>query len=150
SGTPRVAMLVYNDAANDSRVLKTAASLRRAGCEVRIIAVAQEKAGHDPGSQRLPEGSELVRVEEVDLAHTMPWIARTNRRMMARVRRTAEPALCPKPGSAVEADATHAVEPHPGSPDQAGATQGAPAPVARAGSSLLRTWVGLYRTVRLG
>src|SRR5699024_7177045 len=107
SGTPRVAMLVYNDAANDSRVLKTAASLRRAGCEVRIIAVAQEKAGHDPGSQRLPEGSELVRVEEFDLAHTMPWIARTYRRMMARVRRTAAPALYPHPGSAVAPEPQH-------------------------------------------
>src|SRR5699024_1403665 len=166
SGTPRVAMLVYNDAANDSRVLKTAASLRRAGCEVRIIAVAQEQAGRGPGSQTLPEGSELVRVGEFDLAHTMPGIARTYRRLVARLRRATAPGLSPKPahtvppdpgsalepepGSAVEPDPGCAVDSDPGSPHQAGATQGAPAPVARAGSSLLRTWLGLYRSVRLG
>lgn len=164
SGTPRVAMLVYNDAANDSRVRKTAASLRRAGCEVRIIAVAQEQAGHGPGSQRLPEGSELVRVEEFDLAHTMPWIARTYRRMMARVRRTAAPALYPHPGSAVAPEPQHRPgqepsEDHGGQrhPDQQplhlekpGQAPKRPAPTARAGSSLLRTWLGLYRSVRLG
>src|SRR5699024_7298160 len=115
SGTPRVAMLVYNDAANDSRVLKTAASLRRAGCEVRIIAVAQEQAGRGPGSQTLPEGSELVRVGEFDLAHTMPGIARTYRRLVARLRRATAPGLSPNPAHTVQPEPGSAVEPEPGS-----------------------------------
>src|SRR5699024_5616827 len=122
--------------------------------------------GRGPGSQTLPEGSELVRVGEFDLAHTMPGIARTYRRLVARLRRATAPGLSPnpahtvqpEPGSAVEPEPGSAVEPEPGSavdsdpgsPHQAGATQGAPAPVARAGSSLLRTWLGLYRSVRLG
>src|SRR5699024_12762986 len=122
--------------------------------------------GRGPGSQTLPEGSELVRVGEFDLAHTQRRIPRPYRRLVARLRRPTAPGLSPnpahtvqpEPGSAVEPEPGSAVEPEPGSavdsdpgsPHQAGATQGAPAPVARAGSSLLRTWLGLYRSVRLG
>src|SRR5699024_10900323 len=110
------------------------------------------------GSQTLPDGSELVRVGEFDLAHTMPGIARTYRRLGAPLRRATPPGLSPNPahtvqpgpGSAVEPEPGSAVDSDPGSPHQAGATQGAPAPVARAGSALLRTWLGLYRTVGLG
>lgn len=43
---PRVALLVYNDAHADSRVIKTAESLRAAGAEVRILAVARARSGH--------------------------------------------------------------------------------------------------------
>lgn len=144
---PRVAMLVYNDAENDSRVLKTAASLRRAGCHVRIIAVAREEAGRGPGTEELPDGTERVRVVEFNLAHTLPWVARTYRRLVARVRRIAagqDPAPADLSGSAAEPTG----RPHETAPAHTASTH--PAPTARAGGALLHLWLGLYRTVSLG
>lgn len=45
----RVAVLVYNDAQNDSRVLKESRSLQDAGAEVQILAISNTAAGRMPG-----------------------------------------------------------------------------------------------------
>ncbi|MDO4242219.1 MAG: glycosyltransferase [Actinomyces sp.] len=65
---PRVAMLVYNDAHNDTRVLKEAASLRSAGATVRIFAVARPRAGYGPGVEEIDEGLDIARLREFSLA----------------------------------------------------------------------------------
>ena len=46
---PRVAVLVYNDAQNDSRVLKESRSIIRAGADVTIFAISNIAAGRLPG-----------------------------------------------------------------------------------------------------
>lgn len=45
----RVAVLVYNDAENDSRVLKESRSLMEAGADVKILAISNTSAGRMPG-----------------------------------------------------------------------------------------------------
>ncbi|MGB3685706.1 MAG: glycosyltransferase [Ornithinimicrobium sp.] len=69
---PRVALLVYNDAHNDSRVLKTAASLRNAGALVRIFAVARRRAGYADGSGLVGEAIAVERAPELELARYAP------------------------------------------------------------------------------
>ncbi|VEG29879.1 glycosyltransferase [Actinomyces howellii] len=64
---PRVAMLVYNDAHNDTRVLKEAASLRAAGATVRIFAVARPRAGYGPGLEEVADGVDINRLREFGL-----------------------------------------------------------------------------------
>ncbi|SEE98202.1 glycosyltransferase [Ruania alba] len=91
--TTRVALLVYNDAEADARVLKTAATLRAAGCEVRIIAVARERTGRSAGQHTLPDGVTRVRVPEFALASALPALAGAYQRVLARVRGAATPGV---------------------------------------------------------
>jgi glycosyltransferase involved in cell wall biosynthesis len=64
---PRIAVLVHNDAANDSRVLKESASLRGDGARVRIIAVERRLKSRPAGLSTLGPGLELERVREFAL-----------------------------------------------------------------------------------
>lgn len=72
---PRVALLVYNDGAGDSRVLKTAESLRDAGATVRVFAAARVRAGSPEGPGLVGAGIEVCRAPEFDLARYAPRLA---------------------------------------------------------------------------
>lgn len=80
----RVALLVYNDAHNDSRVLKTAASLRSAGAQVRIFAVARGRAGYAEGPDVVGDGIEVDRAPEFELVRYAPWALNLARRVTGR------------------------------------------------------------------
>lgn len=77
---PRVAVLVHNDAANDSRVLKESATLCAAGMDVRIIAVERRLKGHAAGLTELAGGIVLERVPEFALERIAPQLTRFTRR----------------------------------------------------------------------
>lgn len=72
---PRVAVLVYNDAANDSRVLKESASLRDEGYDVRIVAVERRKLGRMADITPLGARLALERVPEFAIERVLPAIA---------------------------------------------------------------------------
>ncbi|ASK64945.1 hypothetical protein CFK39_02835 [Brachybacterium avium] len=72
---PRVAVLVYNDCANDSRVLKESASLREEGYQVRIIAVERRELGRTAGVAALRDGLLLERVPEFAVERLLPALA---------------------------------------------------------------------------
>ncbi len=80
----RVALLVYNDAHNDSRVLKTAATLRSAGAQVRIFAVARGRAGYAEGPALVGDGIDVQRAPEFELVRYAPWVLSVARRMTGR------------------------------------------------------------------
>ncbi len=80
----RVALLVYNDARNDSRVLKTAASLRSAGAQVRIFAVARGRAGCAEGPDLVGDGIEVDRAPEFEFVRYAPWALNLARRVTGR------------------------------------------------------------------
>ncbi|QOR69787.1 glycosyltransferase [Ruania alkalisoli] len=136
---PRVAILVYNDAHADTRVLKTAATLREAGCEVRILAVARERAGYPEGSETLPNGVQIVRLPEFQLARSAPWLADAYRWVLARLRRVA----------GAEEPATSTTSTHPTSPPTEPTGTPAPAVAAKPVGALLDVWLRTYRTVSL-
>ncbi|PCC39191.1 glycosyltransferase [Brachybacterium sp. JB7] len=79
---PRVAVLVYNDAANDSRVLKESATLRDDGYDVRIIAVERRKLGRMAQVTSLGERLALERVPEFAIERVLPSIAPWWRRLI--------------------------------------------------------------------
>ncbi len=81
---PRVALLVYNDAHNDSRVLKTAASLRSAGAQVRIFAVARGRAGYAEGPGLVGDGIDVDRAPEFELKRYAPWALAIARKVTGR------------------------------------------------------------------
>ncbi|MEE6283169.1 glycosyltransferase [Georgenia sp. MJ170] len=81
----RVAMLVYNDAHADARVLKTAHSLREAGAEVRILAVARLQQGSPPTTVLLPNGVKLVRLREPAFITYVPRLKQAVQRARARL-----------------------------------------------------------------
>ena len=81
---PRVALLVYNDAHNDSRVLKTAASLHSAGAQVRIFAVARNRAGYAEGRDLVGQGIEVDRAPEFELRRYAPWLLAIARKVTGR------------------------------------------------------------------
>lgn len=81
---PRVALLVYNDAHADARVLKTAASLRAAGAEVRIFAVARARAGYAEGPDTVGDGIPVHRAPEFELVRYAPWAVDLARRVLGR------------------------------------------------------------------
>ncbi|UYG15684.1 glycosyltransferase [Brachybacterium huguangmaarense] len=90
---PRVAVLVYNDCHNDARVLKECASLRAAGAEVRIIAVARDLAGYGPGLTHVGDGIELSRQREFSLRTYAPALAPLTARVAAAGRRAPAPGI---------------------------------------------------------
>lgn len=81
---PRVALLVYRDADTDSRVLKTAASLRDAGAQVQIVGSARELSGFPAGFAVTPDGLDLYRAPDLDLVRSFGPLARTWRRLRGR------------------------------------------------------------------
>lgn len=81
---PRVAMLVYNDAHNDARVLKEAAALRDAGATVRIFAVARRRAGYPEGTEQLSNNLDVLRSPEFELARQAPWLLNLGRKLTGR------------------------------------------------------------------
>ena len=83
----RVAMLVYNDAHADARVLKTAASIARAGGEVRILAVARAHLGYPATVEELADRVTLVRVPEPAFITYVPRLKRALAGARARLRR---------------------------------------------------------------
>ncbi len=137
----RVALLVYNDAHNDSRVLKTAASLRSAGAQVHIFAVARGRAGYAEGRDLVGEGIEVDRAPEFELARYAPWALNIARRVTGR----------PIPPAANSADAQPIA---PGAPKPA---EPVPSPVPAlvpAAASAVHwlvndVWLRTYRVVSL-
>ncbi|MBD8063117.1 glycosyltransferase [Oceanitalea stevensii] len=95
----RVAMLVYNDAHADSRVLKTAHSLREAGAEVTILAVARAHLGYPPTTERLPDGVELVRVREPGFITWVPRLKKALARVRTQLSARRGTATTPPPGA---------------------------------------------------
>ncbi|WP_228387212.1 hypothetical protein, partial [Ornithinicoccus halotolerans] len=87
---PRIALLVYNDAHADSRVLKTTATLREAGAEVRIFASARELAGY-PAGDDLVDGLPVHRAPDLELVKLLPGVARLWRRLRGRDPETGDP-----------------------------------------------------------
>ncbi|MEE1616877.1 glycosyltransferase [Brachybacterium sp. J153] len=134
---PRVAVLVHNDATNDSRVLKESASLHEQGARVRIIAVERRLKGRAAGTTELAPGLDLHRVPEFALERIAPALTRLTRRPAAT-----GPADSPAPSAApVPPSAT---------PSQAGR----PSPLAAARRLGIRAAGDLgrraYRTIELG
>lgn len=136
---PRVALLVYNDAHADSRVIKTAESLRVAGAVVRIFAVARARAGYPEGPDTVGEGVPVWRAPEFELRRYAPWLLELGRRVVPR--RSKEPSAV-APGVARPSDLTAARLP------------AAPVRRGRATTIVLVTgtdlWLRTYRVVSLG
>jgi len=105
---PRVAMLVYNDAHNDARVLKEAATLRAAGATVRIFAVARANSGYPEGTVPVDDGVDIVRAREFALANVSPRLAALRDRVTGRggAPTGAEAPEAPAAGSAAETPGT--------------------------------------------
>ena len=81
---PRVALLVYRDADTDSRVLKTAATLRDAGAEVLIVGSARDRSGFPAGHATSPDGLPIYRAPDLDLVRSFSRAARVWRRFRGR------------------------------------------------------------------
>lgn len=96
----RVALLVYNDAHADARVLKTAASLRAAGAQVRIFAVARARAGYAEGPDVVGDRIPVHRAPEFELVRYAPWAVDLARRVLGR-----QQALEPQSGSSTQVSA---------------------------------------------
>jgi len=108
---PRVALLVYNDAHADARVIKTATSLRHAGAQVRIFAVARARAGYPEGPDTVGPGILVQRSAEFELVRYAPWAVDAARRLLGRTapdpdHPTLEPSLptrhVERPGAALQ------------------------------------------------
>nr|WP_306270682.1 glycosyltransferase [Ornithinimicrobium sp. HY1793] len=97
-------MLVYNDAHADARVLKTAASLRSAGAEVRIFAVARARSGYAEGPDLVGDAIPVHRAPEFELVRYAPWAVNLARRVLGR-----QATL--QPGTATATAATTATVP---------------------------------------
>lgn len=100
---PRVALLVYNDAHADARVLKTAATLRSAGAEVRIFAAARARAGYAEGPDTVGDAIPVHRAPEFELVRYAPWAVQIARRLLGRQialepeAATTQPPVAPEP-----------------------------------------------------
>lgn len=154
---PRVALLVYNDVTVDTRVLKTAASYRAAGAQVRVVAFGTFE-GMATGLTTLADGVEIERLPVVELDHTLPRAGARARRMLGRLRGLVAHGT---PASSDHPDVT------PGSArDGADMASGGPAPagtpavgsggpvaepgaVVRARSALVTQWMRVHHTLRL-
>lgn len=130
---PRIAVLVYNDAANDSRVLKESASLRDEDYEVRIIAVERRELGRSAGVTTLRNGLDLERVPEFAIERLLPAVASVWRGLIRQETR-AEP----------EADAAVDRRATPQPPQRAAGVRG------HALRALRNVGERAYRTITLG
>lgn len=141
---PRVALLVYNDAHADSRVIKTAESLRAAGATVRIFAIAQARAGYPEGEGVVGDGVPVHRSAEFELVRHVPWAAKAARRVLGvgsqPVQSSTGPAVAGGPAPGESTDSAPASSKAPAKP---GVKQ-------RAMVRLNDVWLRAYRTARLG
>ncbi|MFC7376610.1 glycosyltransferase [Brachybacterium sp. GCM10030267] len=94
---PRVAVLVYNDAANDSRVLKESASLRDEGYDVRILAVERRELDRPAAVSRLGERLTLERVPEFAFERIVPALAPVWRGLISQDLEPASRVSAPPP-----------------------------------------------------
>ncbi|MGB7447541.1 MAG: glycosyltransferase [Ornithinimicrobium sp.] len=95
-------MLVYNHAAHDSRVLKTAASLRSAGADVRIFGVARARAGYAEGPGLVGDHLEVDRAPEFELARYAPRLLRLARGLTRRPDPVPDPTVPAPPGEGAQ------------------------------------------------
>lgn len=162
---PRVLALVYNDASNDSRVLKTAASLQAAGAQVQILGSARDLAGHPAGLVRVG-GLRVRRVPDLIVPLVFPRLTRLWRRLAGkdpvtgqRVKSAGDGAAsaphAPPVSEAVLGEQEHdgaASRPGPltGLPAQVEEAPAAPIAAARAKAFAADAWMRLYQTCRLG
>lgn len=148
---PRVAVLVYNDAHNDARVIKEATALREAGAEVRVFAVAREAAGFPEGEDLLPGGVEVTRGAEFSLARQAPWLLNLGRRLTGRLvpgETTAAPA--PEPTSPQPSASQSPAQPDATACQERGGDSGWRGRVtALASAAAWDTWMRTYRVASL-
>jgi glycosyltransferase involved in cell wall biosynthesis len=151
---PRVALLVYNDAHADARVIKTATTLRAAGADVRIFAVARARSGYPEGEDTVGPGIPVQRAPEFELVRYAPWLVDLARRVLGRTA-PAEAAADPAGVAAPRDDAAAATVPEV----PAAAAPEVPAAVAASVPPTLQQqalalgndlWLRGFRTVSLG
>ncbi len=132
---PRVALLVYNQVSTDSRVLKTAASLRAAGAEVLVVGSA--RPGYPAGADLVGDALPIHRASDLDLVRLLPWLARGVRRLRAaRADAVRDAPAAPPPRGEPAADV--------------GTPSVTPAPARRSVRSLVAdAWMRLYQSARL-
>lgn len=148
---PRVALLVYNDAHADSRVLKTTATLREAGAEVRIFASARELAGY-PAGDDLVDGLPVHRAPDLELVKLLPGPARLWRRLRGRDPDTGAALPQQLTGARTGAGAEAAAEFSPASdrpPAGSPARAAPPGLSSRARAVAADAWMRLYQSGRL-
>jgi len=80
----RIVLLVFRDADTDSRVLKTASSLRAAGAEVLIVGLAPYRSSLRPGDDLVGDGLALHRTQDLDLVRALGPLVRLWRRLGSR------------------------------------------------------------------
>lgn len=146
--SPRVAVLVFNDAGNDSRVLKESGSLAGAGYRVRILAVERRQKDLPAAITALGANLELQRVPEFAVERLLPALAPVWRRLISSPSAADEPAA--------EADAAAPATPGSGGAADSGERPGAPRGglVSHMRGRSLRALRGIgeraYRTLSLG
>lgn len=148
----RVGVLVYNDCHADARVLKTAATLRAAGADVRIVAVARARAGFPEGLQTLDSGVELLRVPEFELVRSAPRLAALAKKVLRVGAKRPSPVqvtttLVGVPGPA--ARSTDAPVPSAVAVAQPAASAPPPSPRSRARVAFDSLWMKTYQVVSL-
>lgn len=150
---PRVALLVYRDADTDSRVLKTAATLRDAGADVLIVGSARDRSGFPAGHATSPDGLPIYRAPDLDLARTFSRAARVWRRFRGR-----DPETVLTPGNGPGSTATPPAVARPGRTQPTAedrvaprhTTDGVPAsPLARAKALAADAYMRTYQVGRL-
>lgn len=77
---PRVISLLFGNVDTDSRVLKSAATLRDAGAEVLIVGLAARGSGVPAGSGVTHNGIAVHRAADLDLTRTLPGLTSVWRR----------------------------------------------------------------------
>ena len=128
---PRVAVLVYNDCANDSRVLKESATLGAAGYITRIVAVERREKGFMAGREALAAHLDLERVPEFAIERIVPALAPVWRNLIRQ-------------GEVADAAAVPPARPAPPSPLSAAGLK------IRALRALRNVGERAYRTIALG
>lgn len=150
----RVGVLVYNDCHADARVLKTAATLRQAGADVRIVGVARARAGFPVGTQMLPSGVELQRVPEFELVKSLPRTAALAKKVLGLVRGRQPATVVDAPPAEAAADvAGRPVAPQTSTgsarPVAAVTPAARPSTTARLRSAAAGLWLKTYQVVSL-
>jgi glycosyltransferase involved in cell wall biosynthesis len=80
----RIVLLAYGYVDTDARVLKTAVSLRQAGAEVLVVALAPHRSVRVPGPGSAGDGVPVHRTTDLDLARALAPVARVWRRLRGR------------------------------------------------------------------
>lgn len=80
----RVAYVVFNDTAGDTRVLKIAESAVAAGADVRVIAVSNRLGKARPGIESTATGVDIERLSVVEIGYLLPGWGLALRRLLRR------------------------------------------------------------------